>query len=177
MDEYELMNYMSIVTSKSKGQFDYLPHHPVIRDTSQTTKLRVVYNASSKTSTGISLNDCIPSGPALQSDLATVLSQWRSYLCVFVADIAKMYRQILVAESDWDYQRIVWRSSPNENLCEYRLNTVTYGTRSAPILALRVVKQLTIDEGDRYPIAREILNYDTYVDDILFGAFDRESTI
>lgn len=54
---------------------------------------------------------------------------------------------------------------------------VTYGTRSARFLALRVVKQLTVNDGDWYPIIREILNHDTYVDNILSGAFDRESAI
>lgn len=35
----------------------YIPHHCVIKEDNSTTKLRVVFDASSKTSTGISLNE------------------------------------------------------------------------------------------------------------------------
>ena len=55
--------------------------------------------------------------------------------------------------------------------------TVTYGTRSAPFLALRVIMQLIEDEGMRFPLALAVLKHDTFVDDILFGAHDRESAL
>ena len=40
----------------------YLPHHPVVREDKITTKLRIVYDASARTS-GPSLNDCLYAGP------------------------------------------------------------------------------------------------------------------
>ena len=43
--------------SISPGQVHYLPHRPVIKD-SKTTKVRMVYDASSN-ATGPSLNDCL----------------------------------------------------------------------------------------------------------------------
>ncbi|GFX62361.1 DUF1758 domain-containing protein [Trichonephila clavipes] len=44
----------------------YLSHHGVVRDTSCTTKLRVVFDAFSKTSSGLSLNDLLMVGPRVQ---------------------------------------------------------------------------------------------------------------
>jgi len=44
--------------------------------------------------------------PKFQKDIATVLMQWRQYRYVFIADIAKMYRQILVDSRDIDYQHV-----------------------------------------------------------------------
>jgi len=66
-------------------------------------------------------------GPKLQRDLATILMQWREYRYVFIADIAKIYRQILVDSRDTD-QRIMWQSIPGRSIIDYRLLTVTYGT-------------------------------------------------
>ncbi|XP_070529962.1 uncharacterized protein [Cardiocondyla obscurior] len=86
------------------------------------------------------------------------------------ADIAKMYRQILVDERDVDFQRILWQPDSRDDVCEYQLLTVTYGTACAPFLALRVLKQLAHDDGHEFPLARAVLNNHIYVDDVLFGA-------
>ena len=42
----------------------YLPHHVVLREDKSTTKLRIVYDASARTS-GQSLNECLYVGPSL----------------------------------------------------------------------------------------------------------------
>ena len=57
----------------------------------------------------------------------------------------------------------------------YRLTTVSYGTTSAPYLATRSLKQLTIDDGEKYPLAAEVLNSNACMDDILTGVNDLES--
>lgn len=68
MQEYESLKHTSLLSEPLSGRGVYLPHHPIIRELSQITKLRVVFNASCKTSSGLSLNDCMHSGPALQAD-------------------------------------------------------------------------------------------------------------
>ncbi|XP_057338482.1 uncharacterized protein LOC130676347 [Microplitis mediator] len=80
-----------------------------------------------------------------------------------------MFRQINVHPDDWDYQRILWVDDDNQPP-SYHLTTVTYGTRPAPYLAGRVLKQLIIDEGDKYPLAVEPFEKGSYVDDICGGA-------
>jgi len=47
----------------------YLPHHVVFKEASTSTRLRVVFDASCKTSNGVSLNDILLKGPVLQDDL------------------------------------------------------------------------------------------------------------
>lgn len=174
--EYEALGHMiqlSPTENVKPDQSYYIPHHAVLRESSATTRLRVVFNASCRTSNGSSLNDHMLIGPKLQKDLASVVMQWRQYRFVFTADIAKMYRQILVDQRDTDYQRIVWRSFPGGIITDYRLLTVTYGTAAAPYLALRVLDQLAIDDGAQFPLAVPVLRHQTYVDDCTFGADDQ----
>jgi len=91
---------------------------------------------------------------------------------VYTADIAKMYRQILIDKRDVDYyQRILWRSIPDSSIGDYRLLTVTYSTASAPYQALRVLQQVT-QEGADFPLAVPVIRQNTYVDDCVFGADD-----
>lgn len=170
LSEYEQLGHMRRVSSPlSDSRCVYIPHHPVIRDSSITTRLRVVFNASSPTT---SLNDHLLTGPKLQTDLAAVILRWRQFRYVYSADIAKMYRQILVDSRDINYQRILWITNNFESTQTYQLLTVTYGTASAPFLALRVLRQLIQDDGESFPLAVSVLQDHIYVDDVLFGADD-----
>nr|XP_012219380.1 PREDICTED: uncharacterized protein LOC105670437 [Linepithema humile] len=173
LSEYELLGHMQVAPKSfsHKGQCIYIPHHSVIRDSSTTTRLRVVFDASRATSNGSSLNDHLLAGPKLQSELPAVIMQWRQFKYVFTADITKMYRQIRVDPRDMDYQRILWQSA-SAHVTEFQLLTVTYGTACAPFLALRVLKQLVQDEGQKFPLAVPVLTNQTYVDDVLFGEHD-----
>ena len=56
----------------------YLPHFPVIRPEKDTTKTRIVFDASA-TCEDISLNDVIHQGPKLQRDLFDVLLRFRRF--------------------------------------------------------------------------------------------------
>lgn len=174
MLDYEKQGHMTLVPADQQSTFfsNYFPHHAVKKPSSTTTKLRVVFNASSRSSNGTSLNDHLYSGPKLQANLVSVLIEWRFPRIVATADIAQMYRQIIVAPEDRDFQRIFWRPSSDLPLQEYRLNTVTFGVSCAPFLALRVLQQLKQDDGARFPLAARVLEHGLYVDDNLFGADD-----
>ncbi|XP_029162926.1 uncharacterized protein LOC114934423 [Nylanderia fulva] len=130
LTEYEALGHMTRVgeSEPTENIPIYIPHHPVIREDSCTTKLRVVFNASCKTRNGTSLNDHLLIGPKLQQDLPAVL-------------------------------------------------LLTYGLASAPYLSMRVLRQLALDEGAKFPAAVPIVNDSIYVDDALFGANDIDSLI
>ncbi|XP_031633794.1 uncharacterized protein LOC116347361, partial [Contarinia nasturtii] len=131
--------HMKLCEPTLESESFYLPHHAVFKD-STTTKLRTVFDASRPTSTGISLNDKLLVGPKLQENLFNIMLRFRIHRIAFTADIAKMYRQIWMDESQCDYQKILWRWNENEDIKEYRLTTITYGTSPAPFLATAVVK-------------------------------------
>ncbi|XP_055381380.1 uncharacterized protein LOC129611975 [Condylostylus longicornis] len=183
INEYSNMNHMQRVEPielRNENQriiSNYLPHHGVIKESSSTTKLRVVFDASRPTSNGSSLNDKMMKGPVIQDDLATLLLRFRKYKVAFTADLEKMYRQIKLAPKHTNYQRIVWRESPRQPICDYKLTTVTFGTKSAPFLATRVLQQLATDERIRYPLASQATLESFYVDDLLSGADSLEEAL
>lgn len=137
IDEYLTLGHM-IEADENAEIVNYLPHHAVFKE-STTTKLRVVFDASRKSSNGKSLNDNFMVGPTIQQDMTSILMRWRKHNIAFTADVEKMYRQILVDDKHTDLQRIIWRNSPKEKLREYKLITVTYGTACAPYLAIRTL--------------------------------------
>lgn len=169
MMEYKLLGHMSECNDTDRHPNVYnIPHHGVFRDGSTTTKLRVVFNASSPTTSGVSCNDIQMVGPTVQDDLMSILLRFRQHKYVLSADVEKMYRQIIVHPSDRHLQHILWRDTTDESVKTFVLNTVTYGTSSAPFLATRCIKQIGLECKNK-DIA-EIIKHDFYVDDLLTGA-------
>ncbi|GFS88619.1 DUF1758 domain-containing protein [Trichonephila clavipes] len=175
MEEYQNLGHMTPLASDVKSPHYFLPHHGVINDNSSTTKLRVVFDGSFKSTNGNSLNDILLTGKKLQSDIFLTLLKFRFFPIAFSADIAKMYRQILISQDDACFQQIFWRKSPEEPLVIFKLNTVTYGTSCAPFLAIRTLKQLCEDEKHRFPQAAKLAKDHFYVDDLLAGADSLDS--
>ncbi|XP_062703664.1 uncharacterized protein LOC134286109 [Aedes albopictus] len=170
--EYLLMGHMKEVDGEQAigDPVYYMPHHAVLRPDSTTTKLRVVFDASCRTSSGISLNDALMVGPVVQNDLISTILRFRQHRIAVIADVAKMYRMVRVPEEDQHLQRILWRDTPEESVKTFELLTVTYGTASAPYLATRCLKKLGEDSGSTHPIAARVVQEDFYVDDMLSGA-------
>ncbi|XP_070527718.1 uncharacterized protein [Cardiocondyla obscurior] len=172
MREYLTLGHMRQVASNEieRPGAIYLPHHGVFKQGDKTKKLRVVFDASCKTSTGASLNDALRKGPTVQQDLAAILIRFRAFAYVFATDIVKMYRQVRVHESQTHLQRILWRENTSTPVRTYELLTVTYGTTSAPFLATKCLDHLAQKCAKEYPVGSRRIREDFYVDDLLTGA-------
>lgn len=197
MSEYEKMGHMTNISENScssgvscsiinafGGPVDvtdvplqYFPHHAVIKGSSLTTKLRVVFDASSKSSSGVSVNDTQIVGPQVQDNLYDVLLRFRSHEVAICGDIAKMYRMINVNPAETQFQNILWRSDPSRPLHTYRLNTITYGTASASFLATRCLLHLSNLNKESYPEASKIISDNFYMDDLLFSTDTVEDAV
>ncbi|XP_045497496.1 uncharacterized protein LOC123695635 [Colias croceus] len=173
--EYISMGHMKKLEDDDDKNTIYLPHHAVIRQDKETTKVRVVFDASAKGSNGLSLNDLMRVGPVLQRDLRSLITLWRINKICFVGDITKMYRMVKMSEDHSKLQCIVWRDNPDEELRSYKLLTVTFGTAAAPFLAVRTLKQLANDEMLEYPEAANAIQTSFYVDDLMGGHEDVEN--
>lgn len=172
IEEYKQMHHMKLADENTTDQSKsyYIPHHAVFKPSSTTTKLRVVFDASCKTTTGRSLNDMLMVGPNLQDDLFSIIARFRTHKFIMIADIQKMYRQINIDSSQLNLQQIFWRNNLSDDIETYQLTTVTYGTSAAPYLAVKCLQQLAIEEKNDLATAAEVVLNDFYVDDMMTGS-------
>lgn len=171
MREYLNLDHMSEVPAdriNDKPAY-YIPHHSVIKEDSTTIKLRVVFDASCKTSSGRSLNDFLKVGRNLQEDLPNIVTRLRQHPYAESADVVKIYRQIRVDKGHRKLQRILWRWSRDEPIRTYELNTVSYGMSSSSSIAIRSMLETAHQSKERYPLACTVILKDFYVDDLLTG--------
>ena len=68
----QLVNNVIEKVSENQGENlkeFFLSYRPVIKQNAESTKLRVVYDASAKSESGYSLNNCLEKGPSVQNEL------------------------------------------------------------------------------------------------------------
>lgn len=155
----------------------YLPMHAVRKESSTTTKVRAVFDASAKTSTGVSLNDTLLVGPTVHSSLVDVLLRFRTHRVALTADVSKMYRAIALAQPDRDLYRFVWRSTPHDPLKDFRMTRVTFGVSASSFVANMCVKQNAQDFTLEFPLAAKTVDDAFYVDDGVTGADSVEGAV
>ena len=136
-----------------------------------------MFKGSEKSSNDFSLNDILMTGPRVQDDFFDIVQRFRLHRIVMSADIAKMYRQVWVHPDDGCLQRIRWRKTPDQPMTTYELNSLTYGTESAPFLATRCLRQLIEVEAINYPEAAKIAKDGFYADDTITGADDLDTAL
>ena len=155
----------------------YLPHFPVIRLDKETTKTRIVFDASAKYE-GVSLNDVIHQGPKLQRDLFDVLLRFRRFPVALVCDIAEMYPRIGIAHKDKPYHRFLWRgTNQNRHPDIYKFDRVVFGVNFSPFQAQYVLQQHAQKHQEEYPMAAETVLKSTYMDDSMDSAGDEDQAI
>ncbi|GFS52673.1 DUF1758 domain-containing protein [Trichonephila clavipes] len=70
MNEYELLGHMEEIKNETLDKINYyIPHHSVYKPEKTSTPLRVVFDASAKTTSGFSLNSILLNGGIIQQDL------------------------------------------------------------------------------------------------------------
>lgn len=106
-------NIIEPVDEKEQKEVHYLPHHPVVRESAETTKVRIVYDASAKARKGDkSLNDCLHIGPLMTPLLYDALLRMRAHPVILIADIKKAFLQIELDKGDKDFLRLLWFEDP-----------------------------------------------------------------
>ncbi|XP_064090813.1 uncharacterized protein LOC135204594 [Macrobrachium nipponense] len=132
-----------VIYNKSDVDCHYLAHHGVLKD-SATTPIRIVFDCSSKQGkNGLSLNDCLWTGPHVTADLLRVLLQFRTNTFACIGDIEKAFLMVQLREEDRNYTRFLWLENPtdpNSKLIVYRFRVVLFGATCSPFLLNATIK-------------------------------------
>ena len=156
------------------GRVHYLPHHPVIRLDKDTTKLRIVYDASAKMD-GPCLNDCLYTGPKFSQNILDILLRFRLNQIALIGDVEKAFLMISVADCDRDVLRFLWvrdPKNPQSEVTVMRFTRVVFGVSASPFLLNatldhHMAKFESVDRQFVHKFRRSV-----YVDDLASGAQD-----
>ncbi|KAF0154889.1 MAG: Pao retrotransposon peptidase domain-containing protein [Ignavibacteria bacterium] len=165
-------NIIEKVEEKSPFPKHYIPHHPVITPQKNTTKVRIVYDASAKTrKDNPSLNECLYRGPVILEDLCGMLLRFRLKKIAIIADIEKAFLQIGLQEKDRDVTRFFWLKDPSKletenNLQIYRFCRVPFGVISSPFLLSATVAYHLNQEKSKIA---DTIRRNIYVDNVIIG--------
>lgn len=189
MDKGTLENYDAVLKDQlNKGILEevdakadvtttvhYLPHHYVKKG----EKLRLVYDASSKSKGAKSLNECLYKGPLLLENLIRLILKFRTFRFGILADVEGAFLQIGIQEEERDVTRSLWLKDINENPSEANLQylrfcRVPFGIVCSPFLLAITIKHHLQNRNTTVckKIAQEI-----YVDNLISGEDSTEGCI
>eukprot|EP00794_Sanderia_malayensis_P012189 gene12189-biopygen9725 len=160
------------------NKIHYLPSQTVVRDDAETTKVRIVFDASSKDkNSGVSLNDCLHIGPSLTPLIFEMLLRFRGYSVPLVGDIEKAFLNIEVDPKDRDCLRFLWKTNlegDDSDIMIFRFNRVVFGVNSSPFLLNAVLRNHieTYEHCDPEFVMK--MKESFYVDDMISGANNRK---
>jgi hypothetical protein len=126
---------IELAPAEVTGKELYIPHKGIVRQSAQTTKLRIVYDASARESNAQpSLNDCLNPGPPLQNLLWSILVRSRFYPILLTGDLEKAFLQVRIKEEERDALRFHWRAPGSDVVTVYRFTRALFGLTCSPFL-------------------------------------------
>ena len=155
------------------GQLHYIPHQEVVRQDKETTKVRVVYDASAKTRNRASLNDLLQNGPCLLPKIFDILIRFRCYKYAVTSDIKSAFLNIKVTEEDCDFLRFLWIDDiekDNPELVVKRFTTLIFGMNCSPLLLGATIAHHMEKYSDTFKDIVCKFLADLYMDDCISGA-------
>ena len=153
----------------------YIPWRTVYKEGSLSTPVRMVFDASSRTPGGKSLNDVLAKGQNRINSLYHILLRFRLKPAAFTCDIRLAYNQIKLDPTQYKYQKFLWQADldPDGPVAEYVIRTLIYGVRPVGNSLIAGFRKLCDHVEQVSPEEKpgiEALTKDAYVDDILHAS-------
>jgi hypothetical protein len=154
--------------AKEDPECYFLPHRPIVKPGAKSSKVRPVFDASSKDRHGRSLNSMIYPGPKKQRELPGILLRFRMGKIVVAADIKKMFHQFQVREEDRKFQRFLWRDGEDDREPDiYEFDCLVFGTTDAPFKSIQTTDDHVGSFEKEYPETVDSILENIFVDDVL----------
>ena len=165
------------VESEAKGREFYIQHKPVIRETAESTKLRIVYDASATASEKApSLNESLEIGPPTQNQLWSVLVRNRFHPIAISGDLKQAFLQVRIWEPGRDAMRFHWYKDLKTKEIELRFTLALFGLAQSPFLLGGVLREHLELCRERFPAEVEEILRSLHVDDLITGGMTARET-
>ena len=139
-----------------------IPWDIAFKPDSSSTPARPVFDASSKTSAGCSLNDNLVKGRTDLVNLFGMVLGWLVGPIGVIGDISQFYNSVLLDKDHWKFQKVVWFENLDHNTELKRgiLRTLINGVRcvSAQTKHVKKLLQAKIREDAVNPYYEEVAN-------------------
>ncbi len=165
------MGIVERADEEPQGREFYIPHKPVVRESAESTKLRIVYDASARASdSSPSLNECLNPGPPLQNQLWNVLVRARFHPVLLTGDLKQAFLQVRIHEKDRDALRFHWFKDLQTKTIEVlRFARALFGLAPSPFLLGGVIQQHLENFRTVDPQIVSEIEKSLYVDDLISG--------
>ena len=127
----------SELNSPQPGSVHYLPHHEAVCSDKSTTRVRIVYDGSSKRKNDVSLNETLYRGPPLTPLILDILLRFRMFSTVLIGDLEKAFLSISITPEQRDLLRLFWVddiTKDNPNLVVFRFLRLIFGLNASPFI-------------------------------------------
>ena len=159
------------------GDGYYIPWQIVYKETSLSTPIRMVFNASSVTGTGKSLNSILAKGDNNLAKIFDIMIRFRSGKVGMTGDVKMAYNGIKLRRDYWKYQMYLWKEGldPLGPVIVMIIVTLIYGIKSSGqqmIAAFALLALICSEEHPEHYDGAEALRRSTYMDDLIHAVRD-----
>lgn len=146
-----------------------------VNSQSLSTPVRLVFDGSSKTKTGKSLNDVVAKGTNKLANLFHLLIAFRCGSSALSSDVKMAYNSVALKAEHFRYQKFLWVHGLNllGAVCVWIVKTLIYGIKSSgnqTIQSFTVVADHAEKQEPDLKIGADTLREKAYVDDV-FSAY------
>ena len=170
------------VKKEVEGLVGYtIPWRTVVKENSISTPVRLVFDASSGTPGGESLNTILAKGSNTLGNLLAILIRFRLKKCAFTADVSMAYNGVRLDEAHLCYQKFLWKNEMRElsPLEIWVILTLIYGVKSSgnqTIEGFQVLGDVVLADPELHQacLGAAVLQDSAYMDDLASPHDDAE---
>ena len=150
----------------------FIPWRTVYNETSLSTPCRMVFDASSRTPGGESLNNILPKGQNKLARILHILIRFRSKRAALTADVRMAYNGVRLLPEYYAYQKYLWKEGldPNNPTIVMIVKTLIYGVKPAgnqTMVGFSKLADHTLEWFPEHACGAEVLRENAYMDDLL----------